>query len=63
MLSSAAICRWKSFYEPERCSAIGLKLFGFIPGPASTFIPESCSTSSQNTLRNHPEIAFILPRI
>jgi hypothetical protein len=28
-----------------------------------TFIPESCSRSSRNTVRNHPGIAFILPRI
>jgi hypothetical protein len=27
-----------------------------------TFIPESCSRSSRNTVRNHPGIAFILPR-
>jgi len=28
-----------------------------------TFIPEPCSGSSRNTVRNHPGIAFILPRI
>jgi hypothetical protein len=28
-----------------------------------TFIPESCSGSSRNTVRNHPGIAFILSRI
>ena len=42
---------------------IGLKLFGFIPEPVFTFIPESCSGSTRNTVRNHPGIAFILPRI
>jgi len=36
---------------------------GFIPEPVFTFIPESCSGSSRNSVRNHPGIAFILPRI
>ena len=49
--------------EAERCSGVGLKPFGFIPEPVFTFIPESCSRSSRNTVRNHPGIAFILPRI
>jgi hypothetical protein len=49
--------------EAERSSGIGLKLFGFIPEPVFTFIPESCSRSSRNTVRNHPGIAFILLRI
>jgi hypothetical protein len=49
--------------EAERCSGIGLKLFGFIPEPVFTFIPESCSGSSRNAVRNHPGIAFILLRI
>src|ERR1700733_1634867 len=49
--------------EVERSSGIGLKLFGFIPEPVFTFIPESCSRSSRNTVRNHPGIAFTLPRI
>ncbi len=49
--------------EAERDSGIGLKLFGFIPEPVFTFIPESCSRSSRNTVRNHPGIAFILLRI
>ena len=48
--------------EAEHHSGIGLKLFGFIPEPVFTFIPESCSGSSRNTVRNHPGIAFILPR-
>ena len=39
------------------------ELFGFIAESVFTFIPESCSTSSRNTVRNHPEIAFTLPRI
>jgi len=41
--------------EAERSSGIGLKLFGVIP--------ELRSPSSRNTVRNHPGIAFILPRI
>ena len=49
--------------EAERDYGIGLKLFGFIPEPVFTFIPESCSRSSRNTVRNHPGIAFILLRI
>ena len=49
--------------EAEHDSGIGLKLFGFIPEPLFTFIPESCSRSSRNTVRNHTGIAFILPRI
>jgi hypothetical protein len=49
--------------EAEHDSGIGLKLFGFIPEPVFTFIPESCSGSSRNTVRNHPGIAFTLPRI
>ncbi len=49
--------------EAERSYGIGLKLFGFIPEPVFTFIPENCSASSRNTVRNHPGIAFILPRI
>jgi hypothetical protein len=49
--------------EAEHRSGIGLKLFGFIAEPAFTFIPESCSGSSRNTVRNHPGIVFTLPRI
>jgi len=49
--------------EAEHLSGIGLKLFGFIPEPVFTFIPESCSRSSRNTVRNHPGIAFTLLRI
>jgi len=47
--------------EAERSYWIGPKLFGFIPEPAFTFIPESCSRSSRNAVRNHPGIAFICP--
>jgi hypothetical protein len=39
------------------------KLFGIIPEPVFTFLPESCSRSTRNTVRHHPGIAFILPRI
>jgi hypothetical protein len=46
----------------ERCSGIGLKLFGFIAESVFTFIPEPCSGSSRNTVRNHPGIAFTLDR-
>ncbi len=49
--------------EAEHDSGIGLKPFGFIPEPVFIFIPESCSRSSRNTVRNHPGIAFTLPRI
>ena len=41
--------------QAERDSGIGLKLFGFIP--------ESCSRSPRNSVRNHPGIAFTFPRI
>ena len=41
--------------EAERCSGIGLKLFGFIAEPVFAFIPESCSRSPRNAVRNHPE--------
>src|SRR5581483_12223035 len=49
--------------KPNTGSGICLKLFGFIPEPVFTFIPESCSGSSRNTVRNHRGIAFTLPRI
>jgi len=48
--------------EAERSYGIGLKLFGFIPEPVFDFIPESCSGSTRNAVRNHPGIAFILPQ-
>ena len=63
-LSSAAICLCGIHSgEAERGSAIGTKLFGLIPEPVFTFIPESCPKSPRNTVRNHPGIAFTLPRI
>jgi hypothetical protein len=49
--------------ETEHDSGISLKMFGFIAEPVFTLIPESCSGSSRNAVRNHPGIAFILPRI
>jgi hypothetical protein len=49
--------------DAERSYGIGLKPFCFIPEPVFAFIPESCSASSRNTVRNHPGIAFTLPRI
>jgi hypothetical protein len=49
--------------QAERDSGIGLKLFGFIAESVFTFIPESRSDSSWNSVRNHPGIAFILVRI
>ncbi len=62
MMSSAAGL-WKLFRDQaERDSGIGLKLFGFIAEPVFTFIPESCSRSSRNSVRNHPGIAFTFPR-
>ena len=55
---------WKSFRrQAERDSGIGLKLFGFIAESVFTFIPESCSGSPRNAVRNHPGIAFTFPRI
>ena len=71
MLSSAAIRLWNHSDKAERTSGIGLKLFGFIPEPVFAFIPESCSRSTRNAVRNHPgtlfgiipESAFTLPRI
>src|SRR5580692_1019390 len=49
--------------QTERDSGIGLKLFGFIAESVFTFIPESRSRSSRNSVRNHPGIAFTFPRI
>ena len=39
------------------------ELFGFIAESVFTFIPESCSGSPRNTVRNHPGIAFTFLRI
>src|SRR5579885_3334463 len=41
--------------EAEHDSGIGLKLFGFIPEPVFTFIPESCSESTRNHVQLAPE--------
>src|ERR1700761_2909731 len=49
--------------QAERDSGIGLKLFGFIAESVFTFIPESCSCSPRNSVRNHPGIAFTFLRI
>ncbi len=55
---------WKLIRDQaERDSGIGLKLFGFIAESVFTFIPESCSRSPRNTVRNHPGIAFTFARI
>src|ERR1700722_6222142 len=62
VLSSATTACGNHSGEAEHHSGIGLKLFGFIPEPVFTFIPESCSRSSRNTVRNHPGISFIFPR-
>ena len=62
MLSSAAgLMEIRA--QAERDSGIGLKLFGFIAESVFTFIPESCSRSPRNSVRNHPGIAFTFPRI
>jgi len=61
---SSAAGLWKLFRDQaERGSGIGLKLFGFIADSVFTFIPESCSGSSRNAVRNHPGIAFTFDRI
>ena len=63
MLSSATGL-WKLFRDQaERGSGIGLKLFGFIAESAFTIIPESCSGSPRNSVRNHLGIAFTFARI
>ena len=62
MLSSAAALM-EIRAQAERDSGVGLKLFGFIADSAFTFIPEYCSRSSRNSVRNHPGIAFAFPRI
>jgi len=49
--------------QAERDSGTSLKLFGFIAESVFTFIPEYCSRSLRNTVRNHPGIAFTFPRI
>jgi lysine-N-methylase len=55
---------WKSFRaQAERGSGIGLKMFGFILESVFTFIPEYCSGSPRNVVRNHSGIAFTFLRI
>jgi hypothetical protein len=55
---------WKLFRDQaERGSGIGLKLFGFIAESVFTIIPESCSDSPRNSVRNHPGTAFTFARI
>jgi hypothetical protein len=55
---------WESFRaQAERGSGIGLKMFGFILESVFTFIPEYCSGSPRNAVRNHPGIAFTFLRI
>src|ERR1700733_16177232 len=49
--------------QAERVSGIDLKLFGFIAESVFTFIPEYCSGSPRNSVRNHPGIGFTFPRI
>jgi len=63
VLSSAAVFIRMFRAQAERDSGAGLKLFGFITESVFTFIPESCSLSPRNGVRNHPGIAFTLPRI
>jgi hypothetical protein len=61
---SSATGLWKLFRDQaERGSGIGLKPFGFIAESVFTIIPESCSGSPRNSVRNHPGIAFTLDRI
>ena len=63
-MMSSATGLWKLFRDQaERDSGIGLKLFGFIAESVFTIIPESCSGSPRNSVRNHPGIAFIFDRI
>jgi len=61
---SGAAGLWKLFGDQaERYSGIGLKVFGFIAESAFTITPESCSGSSWNSVRNHPEMVFTFDRI
>ena len=63
-MMSSAVGLWKLFRDQaERRSGIGLKLFGFIAESVFTIIPESCSGSSWNSVRNHPGTAFTFARI
>ena len=49
--------------QAERDSGTSLKLFGFIAESVFTIIPESCSGSPRNAVRNHPGFAFTFDRI
>jgi len=61
---SSATGLWKLFrVQAERGSEIGLKVFGFIAESVFTIIPESCSGSPRNAVRNHPGFAFTFDRI
>ena len=44
--------------EAERGSGTGLKLFGFTPESAFTFIPDNCSESSRNRVHVPPESPY-----
>jgi hypothetical protein len=60
----APLSLWKSSLDQaERDSGIGLIPFGFIVESVFTFIPESCSDSPRNSVRNHPGTAFTFVRI
>ena len=62
-MMSSATSLWKLFRaQAERDSGIGLKLFGFLAESTFTIIPESCSGSPRNSVRNHPGIAFTFVR-
>jgi hypothetical protein len=63
VLSSATTCLWKSFRRSRTQFRDRPETVRLHPEPVFTFIPESCSGSSRNTVRNHPGIAFTLPRI
>src|SRR5215475_7055757 len=63
VLSSATTCLWKSFRRSRTRFRDRPETDRLHPGTAFTFIPESCSGSTRNTVRNHPGIAFTLPRI
>jgi hypothetical protein len=64
IVMSSAAGLWKLFRDQaERGSGIGLKLFGFIAESVFTIIPESCSGSPRNSVRNHPGITFTLDRM
>jgi hypothetical protein len=52
MSSAAGIMEIRA--QAERDSGVGLKLFDFIAESVFTIIPEPCSRSSRNGVRNHP---------